>query len=138
MLERRRTVQTIWLLVGDWLALGLFVLLGQIDHDLLALYGLSRLLLTTVELALPWTVVAVLLGAYWVAPDKGQWRFLGRTLNAWLVAAPLALLLRAWLHGQATIIVIFFALTLGLAGAFLLVWRWLFYRVVLFRRAGYS
>jgi hypothetical protein len=115
------------LLVGDWLAIGLFVLLGQMDHGMFSAAGLPRLLQTTVVLAAPWTVVAALLGAYQVEPDaRNKWRFLGRSLTAWLVAAPLALLLRAWLQGQAAIIVAFFVVTLMLGGAFVLLWRGLF------------
>ena len=55
--------------------------------------------------------------------------FFGRSLTAWLIAAPLALLLRAYLHGQATIIVIFMAITMGLGGAFLLIWRGLYFLI---------
>lgn len=127
MMDRKRVMWLI-LLAGDWLAIGLFVLLGQMDHGILSAAGLPRLLQTTAVLAGPWTVVAALLGAYRVGPEVGNgWRFLGRSLTAWLVAAPLALLLRAWLQGQASIIVAFFVVTLGLGGVFLLVWRGVFW-----------
>src|SRR5690554_4740803 len=127
MLDRKRVMKAI-LLDGDWLAIGLFVLLGQMDHGMFSAAALPRLLQTTVVLAAPWTVVAALMGAHRVEPDaRNKWRFLRRSLTAWLVAAPLALLLRAWLQGQASIIVAFFVVTLGLGGVFLLVWRGVFW-----------
>ena len=75
MFGRRWRSPVVWLLLGDWLALALFVFLGLVDHALLSMYGWSRLLV------------------------------------------------RAWLHGQATIVVIFFVVMLGLGGLFLLGWR---------------
>lgn len=123
MFDRRWRSPVVWLLLGDWLALALFVFLGLVDHDLLSIYGWSRLLTSTVEVALPWTIIAALSGAYRLPPAVSKRYFLGRSLNAWLVAAPLALLVRAWIHGQATIIVIFFVVMLGLGGLSLLGWR---------------
>ena len=51
-----------------------------------------------------------------------------------LAVAPLALLLRAFLHGQATIIVTFMLVTMGLGGGFLLAWRLIYF--LLRRRKG--
>lgn len=112
------------LLAGDWLALGLFVFLGQIDHEVLQL---SRLLGQTVLLAGVWSVAALLLGALRVGDEGRLSAFLGRSLLPWLVAAPLGLLLRALIQGQATIIVAFMLVTMGLGGLFLLAWRALFF-----------
>lgn len=120
MMESNVVRQTILLLAGDWLALGLFVFLGQVDHDLL---GLSRLLSQTAMLALPWTVIALLLNAYRLSQRTTLRAFLGRSLVAWLVAAPLALVLRALIQGQSTIPVAFMLVTLGLGGLILLAWR---------------
>lgn len=129
-LQRVRNPRLLVLLLGDWLALALFVFIGQADHELL---GVQRLLLTTAGLALPWTIAAGLLGAY-TLPVKSGGAFFGRSLLAWLVAAPLALLLRAYLNGQATIVVIFMTITLGLGGVFLLLWRALYYFLIVRRR----
>jgi hypothetical protein len=52
------------LLFGDWLALGLFVFLGQMEHELVAGDYLPRFLRSTAVIALPWTAVALLWGAY--------------------------------------------------------------------------
>jgi hypothetical protein len=120
MMESNVVRQTMLLLAGDWLALGLFVFLGQLDHDLL---GPSRLLSQTAMLGLPWTVVALLLNAFWLSQRTTLRAFLGRSLVAWLVAAPLALVLRALIQGQSTIPVAFMIVTLGLGGLILLAWR---------------
>lgn len=118
-----------FLLIGDWLALGLFVFLGQLDHGIVSANPLPRLLITSSEIGLPWTAVVLLWGAYKLPPDMTARTFFGRSLTAWLVAAPLALLLRAYLHGQAAIIVIFVVVTMGLGGAFLLIWRGLYFLI---------
>ncbi len=120
-------LSAIFLLIGDWLALGLFVFLGQLDHGMINANSLPRLLKTSAEFALPWTAVAFLWGAYTLNSKTTARTFLSRSLTAWLIAAPLALLLRAYLHGQATIIVVFMTITLGLGGAFLLGWRGLYF-----------
>lgn len=114
-------------MAGDWLALGLFVLIGQGEHELLATGGFTRWLTTTAVLALPWTAVALLLGAHKLPEPPALRPYLARALTAWLVAAPLALILRAYLNGQATIVVIFLVITMALGGAFILAWRLLYF-----------
>lgn len=122
------------LIFGDWLALGLFVFLGQMEHELVGGDYLSRFLGGSAVIAMPWTAVALLLGAYRMKAGMSGGSFLGRSLNAWLIAAPFALILHAYLNGQATIIVIFMVITIGLGGIFLLAWRGLYF--VLWRRLG--
>lgn len=114
------TTSAIVLLAGDWLALALFVFLGQVDHDVV---DVGRWVMQTVVLAAPWTILAFILNAHQLA-EGGRWRdFLGRSLLVWLVAAPLGLILRALVQGQATIVVAFLLVTMGLGGLFLLGWR---------------
>lgn len=122
------------LIMGDWLALGLFVFLGQMEHELVTDDYLPRLLRSSAVIALPWTAVALLSGAYRLKAGMTGTSFLARTLTAWLIAAPLALILRAYLNGQATIIVIFMVITIGLGGIFLLAWRGLYFFI--WRRFG--
>ena len=120
------------LILGDWLVLALFVLVGEFNHGMAGIDQLPRLFRTTAELALPWTVLGFLLGAFRYSSD---WRgYFGRFVVAWLAAAPLALLLRAWLHGQAAIIVIFMAITMAVGGGLLLAWRLVYF--FLRRRKG--
>jgi hypothetical protein len=128
MLNGRINQQTTILALGDWLALGLFVFIGQLNHELVGENPLPRFLGAFAVLALPWTAVALLMGVYRLG-DSGR-GFFGRSLTAWLVGAPLALLIRALVNGQSTIIVSFMIVTLGLGGAFLLGWRVLFWQFI--------
>ena len=124
MAEPKIGQKTLLMIAGDWLALGLFVFLGQVDHDVL---NLPRLLLQSAILALPWTAIALLLNAYWLSESTALRAFLGRSLLAWLVAAPLGLMLRALILGLAAIPVAFMVVTMGLGGLFLLGWRAVFF-----------
>lgn len=119
----------IFLLIGDWLALGLFVFLGQLDHGMIGSGSLPRLLKTSAIIVLPWTAIALLWGAYKLTPEMTFRAFCGRSLTAWLVAIPLALLLRACIQGQATIVIIFMAVVMGVGGIFLLIWRVLYFLI---------
>lgn len=111
------------LLIGDWLLLLLFVFIGQRDHEMAVVGSLPSLLTTTLALALPWTAAAWALGVLRL-PDSMDWRpWLGRVATAWLVAAPLGLLLRALVRGQASIVVPFMLVILGLGLLFMLGWR---------------
>ncbi len=112
-----------WLPVGDWLVLLLFVFIGQRDHNMTGAAALPSLLTTTLAVALPWTVAAALLGAYRLETSTGWQPWIGRALNAWLVAAPLGLVLRALLRGQGAIPLPFILVMLGLGGLFVLAWR---------------
>jgi hypothetical protein len=119
--------QRIALIAGDSLALFLFVYLGQREHETLnAARPLLGALLQTAVFVTPWLLVGGWLGAF---PKENRLRtgtFLSGSLNAWLVAAPLALLLRAFLFERAVIPTLFFVVTLGLGGAGILGWRLLF------------
>lgn len=119
------------LLAGDWMALALFVFLGQVDHDVV---DVGRWLMQTAVFAAPWTVVALILRAHQLPRGSTLRAFLARSLLAWLVAAPLGLILRAVVQGQATIVVAFMLVTMGVGGLFLLSWRLLYY-IVQARRA---
>lgn len=129
--DKSATKSALFLILGDWLVLALFVLIGQVDHELVAANPLPRLLSTTAEIAVPWTIMGLLLGAFRYTGDLRG--FLTRFVVAWLAAAPLALLLRAWMHGQATIIVIFMTIALSVGGGMLLAWRIIYW---LIRRRG--
>ncbi len=126
-LDKSATKSTLLLIAGDWLVLALFVLIGQIDHEMVGANPLPRLLGTTAEIAVPWTILGLLLGAFRYTSD---WRgFLGRFAVAWLAAAPLALLLRAYMNGQAAIIVIFMTITIFVGGGMLLAWRIIYWLI---------
>ncbi len=123
------TKQRLILLGGDWLTLTIFVLWGQIEHGLLSNTDfLPRLLTTTAVMIFPWTVIGWLWGAYQLEEGLGWRLFLGRALTTWLISAPLMLVLRAFLRGQAVIMVIFVLIALGLGGVMMLGWRLVYYR----------
>ncbi len=109
------------LLFGDGFALSLFVITGVLTHE--QIFTFIRFGLNIVPLMAAWTLAAWLWGALRVAELQSYRTMLGRTLTAWLIAAPIALVLRAYLTGTKYLIVIFLLVALGLGGAFLLAWR---------------
>ena len=116
-----------WLLAGDWLVLLLFVFIGQRDHAISGPGALPSLMNTAFSLAVPWTAAAFVLGAYRLRPLPGWRVWLGRALNAWLVAAPLGLVLRALLRNQDAIPVIFILIAMSIGGLMIVGWRALAY-----------
>jgi hypothetical protein len=124
---RRSQGPKLVLIAGDSLALFLFVFLGQQEHQTLdPVRPLAGVLLQTAVFLLPWLAAGWWLGAFTAGRELSGPAFLSRTLNAWLVAAPLALLLRAFLLDRAVIPTLFLLVTLGLGGAAVLIWRLLF------------
>lgn len=120
-----RPLAALGLMLGDILTLLLFVYIGQIDHALTdAENPLRGILFTALPFLIPWLITASALGAYRVSADDLSWRVaFWRLLNAWLVAAPLGVLLRAlWLE-RAVIPTAFLLAALGFGGAMLLAWR---------------
>lgn len=115
------------LAIGDVLALLLFIYIGQRDHNTLdAASPVRGLLLPALIFAVPWLIAGWLLAAF-PRSSEVSWRtVLGRGLVTWLVAAPLALLLRAYLLDRAMISRAFIAATYGFGGALILGWRLVF------------
>ncbi len=123
--------RTLILAAGDLIALLIFVVIGQADHSTLnqsnpILGALPNLL----ALATPWLIIAFLLQAY---PRKAMRlpQFMGRSALAWLIAAPLGLLLRAVLQNRGGIPTPFLIVTLLVGGLMLLGWRLIFWLVVM-------
>lgn len=119
------------LLVGDLVVLLVFVLIGQADHQTL---NRSNPLVGALPNFLPlvgaWLLLALLLRAYprTVISLKG---FLGRSVLAWLLAAPLGLFLRMLLLQRGGIPLPFLLVTLSIGGLMLLSWRTLYWLGVL-------
>lgn len=124
------------LLAGDLVALLLFILLGQADHGTLNPSNpLSGAFSNVIAFVVPWLIAALVLGAYrGSSPSPELGKFLGTALLAWLVAAPWGMELRAILLDRGSIPVPFFLVTIGVGGAFLLLWRLIFWLVFLRRR----
>lgn len=115
------------ILLGDLIALLLFVYIGQRDHGLVdAENPLLGLLWASWAFTLVWVIAAALLRALPDAATLSARVLLVNGLNAWLVAAPLGVLLRAYFLGRAVIPTSFLAATLAFGGLFVLGWRLLF------------
>lgn len=125
--------RTLILAAGDIVVLLLFVLLGQADHSTLnATNPIAGALPTLAPLTISWLIVAFALKAFPRAP-QGLLPFLARSLLAWLIAAPLGLLLRSLLLDRAVAIP-FLLVTLGLGGLMLLAWRAVFWLAAMRQR----
>ena len=139
------------LLAGDLIAVVAFVAAGQREHELVnEASPVLGVLLTTAEFGVPWVVAGWLLGAFRVgdrvgaglAPAQGDRplrfatgtfgkgrpyvSFLARSLNTWLVAAPIGILIRSYALGRAVIPTVFVVAALGFGGLFVLGWRAVF------------
>jgi hypothetical protein len=114
------------LLIGDGVTLCLFVFVGQRDHNVIdALNPVLGVLKTAAPFVVSFVVAAWMLGAY----PRADWMprsLLLHSLNAWLVAAPFALVLRALLNGQGAIPVIFIVTAVAFGGISLMAWRMAF------------
>jgi hypothetical protein len=122
------------LLAGDLLALIAFVYIGQRDHELIdPVNPVLGVLITTLEFAAPWLIAGLWLGAFPQAEALSARAFMSRTFNTWLVAAPLGILVRAYVLGRAVVPTVFILATLGFGGlfvigwraGFILIWKWL-------------
>lgn len=126
-MHKNNALPRLILLLGDLIAILLFVFIGQQDH---ATTDINNPILGLLRAAFPflimWLIVAPIVGAYPSAENITLRRLLLRGLNGWLIAAPLGLLLRAFLFERGGIPAIFMLLTLLVAGAFILIWRLLF------------
>jgi len=112
------------LLAGDVLSLLIFTYIGERDHELLdGENPLFRLLLVTFAFALPWVVAGWVLGAFPRGEALTARSLLLRSVNTWLVAVPLGVLVRAYLLGLQVIVRSFVVAGLVFIGLFLLGWR---------------
>ncbi len=112
------------LLIGDLAALILFIYVGQRDHGTISSANpIKGVLLALWEFALLWVAIAPFLEAL---PPFKKWTarsLIIRPLLAWLIVAPLGLLLRALVLARLNIPTLFLAATLGFGLVFLFVWR---------------
>lgn len=114
-------------LAGDLLAVLLFVFVGQRDHNTVdAGHPLLGLLRTGFPFLLAWVTVAWVARAIPLKAEEIRRRFLLiRGLNAWFIAAPLAVMLRAFIL-RRDIPPAFLLVTLTVGSLFVLVWRLVF------------
>ncbi len=118
----------VWLVVGDLLALLLFIWVGRGTHSLPG-SDIVAGLATAAPFVLGWFAVAPWLGLFKASVSQNLAKLLPRLLLAWLIAGPLGALLRAIFLGRPLpegIIPIFVVVTTGVGFAFFLVWRLLY------------
>lgn len=113
------------LLVGDLIAVLLFVYIGQRDHELVDVANpMWGVLKTSAFFIVPWVCAVIALKAW--PRSEGTRQFLAASLNAWLVAAPLGVLVRGYALGRAVEPLVFFLATYIFGGLFVLGWRVVF------------
>ncbi len=111
-------------IIGDVILLLAFAYGGEVSHEL---YFPDSLVLSVLHAALPfalvWFPVAFLLGALASPHTSRPLDVIARALQSWLIAAPLAIVVRGLLVHRAVIPMAFLVVTYLLGLAFLLGWR---------------
>lgn len=119
-------IRQLALLLGDLATLILFVYIGQRDHEMVnQTQPLLGILKTVAEFAIPWLMVGTVLNAYVLKPRTTVRGHLIDILLAWLIAAPLGVLLRAYVLQRAVIPTSFLTATLVFGSIFILCWRFI-------------
>ncbi|MFN4294351.1 MAG: DUF3054 domain-containing protein [Thermoflexales bacterium] len=118
------------LLIGDVLAVAVFVIVGQYFHNMTAMANAAlRAVEQIAAIGLPFMLLAWLLSAY-PAHHPATWtevgRLLLRSILAFIYAAPAGLFIRAWLLGQPTVLLAFASMALLFSALFVLGWRIIF------------
>jgi hypothetical protein len=110
---------SVTLLVGDLLAIGLFVAAGELQHDRPLAAGVP----TFAEFAAGWLLAAVVVGAY--ASDAVGSPFRAALIGGagWLLGASLGQLIRAIARPGFYIAPTFYLVTLGVGGVLVVGWR---------------
>jgi hypothetical protein len=119
-MSRRSQFNSTILAIGDLVVFLAFPVLGASTHD--GALSVDTLLRTTLPFAIAWAVVAPLMGAYAPRVTNSLRRVVPRTLMAWAIAGPLALLGRIWLLDRPFELS-FILVVLGVVGLLLVVWR---------------
>ncbi|MFB6227332.1 MAG: DUF3054 domain-containing protein [Halobacteriales archaeon] len=107
------------LLAGDLLAIGLFVVAGEIRHGRPPATGT----LTFLEFATGWLLAAVAAGAYRRDAVSSPGRTVLVAGGGWLLGASLGQLIRAVVEPGFYVAQTFFLVTLGVGGVLLVGWR---------------
>ncbi|GAB4437532.1 MAG: DUF3054 domain-containing protein [Anaerolineae bacterium] len=115
-----------WILVGgDLLVLLVFVAIGRNSHAL-SVADISAGLMTALPFVLNWFAIAPWFGLYNPALNRSFRDVLPRLAATWIIAVPVAHVLRALLLGRSIpggIPFTFVLVSLGFIGLAMLVWR---------------
>ncbi|MFB6185043.1 MAG: DUF3054 domain-containing protein [Haloarculaceae archaeon] len=117
------TPLTLAVAIGDVLAIGLFVAIGELNHGVSLLAQLGRAVDTAVPFLIGWWIFAVFGGLYTADAWRSPKRAAAKTFPAWVGADLLAQLLRATplFHGDAA--VTFFLVAAAAGGLLIVGWR---------------
>jgi hypothetical protein len=107
------------LLAGDLLAIGVFVVAGELQHGRPPAAGT----LTFLEFAAGWLLAALAVGAYRHDAVSSLPRTVALAGGGWLLGASLGQLIRAVVEPGFYVAQTFFLVTLGVGGILLLTWR---------------
>lgn len=112
------------LVVGDLLALVLWVIVGRLSHNQTTDW-LSNVTRIALPFLIGWAVATPLARPYDLALLRRPLAFMGHSALGWLLAVGIGLFLRATLFGDG-FVPIFAAVTLAVTGLCLLGWRAVF------------
>ncbi|MCG3140252.1 MAG: hypothetical protein HDKAJFGB_01298 [Anaerolineae bacterium] len=122
------------LAVGDIVILILFTIIGQADHQTNDPSNpVGSLLLAGGPFIVAWLGAAFLLGAYRADVFTPRVMFT-RSLTAWLIAAPIGIILRSFAMGRVVVPLNFILAAYGFGGLFVLGWRIIFAFIVQWRQ----
>lgn len=113
------------LVIGDTLAFLIFAAIGRSSHgETAGLASIPQIVLTAVPFAAAWFIVAPFVGAYRRELTAQPRKMAIRTILAWVLSWPLAMVLRGLFVDHAVPPVSFALITLIFNTFILLVWRW--------------
>jgi hypothetical protein len=113
------------LIVGDFLVMLLFVLVGRSSHSLLNA-DIQALMLTAAPFLFGWFIVTPWFGLFTAAVSLDWQALLPRLIISWAIGGTLALILRTLLLGRpvpAGIIPSFAIAAMGFSTLFMVIWR---------------
>lgn len=114
---------TLGLFAGDVVAIGLFVVLGEISHGIDPMANAPLVADTFAPFLIGWLLLAGTAGLYGVAVETGPKRTAALTFGTWVGAVVIAQALRAtaYFHGNAALA--FALVSVAIGGLFLVGWR---------------
>jgi hypothetical protein len=107
------------LFAGDLLAIGVFVVAGELQHGRPPAAGV----VTFLEFAAGWLIAAVVVGAYGPTPLSSPGRTTLVAATGWLLGASVGQLIRALVEPGFRVSPTFYLVTLGVGGVLLVGWR---------------
>jgi len=122
-MSRTELQNTLILLAGDLAIFSIFALVGRETHAGGDPNLIANALPTLVPFVLMWLIAAPPLGVFRPGVYRAIPLAIIRTLAAWIVSGPVAILIRAQLLQRTAIPLPFVAVTMGLNGVLLIGWH---------------